>query len=154
MARKRSLLCFAHLHKAPDEDGTTEDISEIRELDSLQSDTLTLHSADGGSQGKGRTAAAGQQDADKAECAREKLFQPHQIPTGKMPPAIEAVLRGTWPFEKALWHSSPASMGMPFKNNNQVYGEAFFVNVYVRIYRGGNDCLCICLFFFFSFFSC
>nr|XP_027210775.1 adenomatous polyposis coli protein-like isoform X3 [Penaeus vannamei] len=113
------IMDAVNANQAPDEDGTTEDISEIRELDSLQSDTLTLHSADGGSQGKGRTAAAGQQDADKAECAREKLFQPHQIPTGKMPPAIEAVLRGTWPFEKALWHSSPASMGMPFKNNNQ-----------------------------------
>ncbi|XP_042887446.1 adenomatous polyposis coli protein-like isoform X2 [Penaeus japonicus] len=113
------IMDAVNANQAPDEDATTEDISEIRELDSLQSDTLTLHSADGASQGKGRTAAAGQQDADKAECAREKLFQPHQIPAGKMPPAIEAVLRGTWPFEKALWHSSPASMGMPFKNNNQ-----------------------------------
>ena len=38
----------------------------------------------------------------------------------RLPSAIEAVLRGVWPFEKALWHSSPASVGLGISNTAQV----------------------------------
>ena len=42
----------------------------------------------------------------------------------KLPSAIEAVLRGVWPFEKALWHSSPASVGLTHTNGGQVRGPS------------------------------
>uniref|UniRef100_A0A6A7FVB8 Adenomatous polyposis coli homolog n=1 Tax=Hirondellea gigas TaxID=1518452 RepID=A0A6A7FVB8_9CRUS len=38
----------------------------------------------------------------------------------RLPSAIEAVLRGVWPFEKALWHSSPASVGLTHSNGAQI----------------------------------
>ncbi|KAF2364772.1 Adenomatous polyposis coli protein repeat [Trinorchestia longiramus] len=38
----------------------------------------------------------------------------------RLPSAIEAVLRGVWPFEKALWHSSPATVGLSHTNGAQV----------------------------------
>ena len=50
---------------------------------------------------------------------KDPLFEAQLDPT-KMPPAIEAVLRGSWPFENPLWHSSPASMGVSYKNGTQV----------------------------------
>ncbi|KAA0187166.1 hypothetical protein HAZT_HAZT010709 [Hyalella azteca] len=38
----------------------------------------------------------------------------------KLPSAIEAVLRGVWPFNKALWHSSPATVGLSHTNGTQI----------------------------------
>lgn len=118
MPHPSDIMDAVNANQLRDEDATTDDISEIREMDSLQSDTLTLHSSEGGSQTKGRPTLTSQ-ISDELESPTDTLLQQHQIPPGKMPPAIEAVLRGTWPFEKALWHSSPASMGMPYKTNNQ-----------------------------------
>ncbi|KAK8740606.1 hypothetical protein OTU49_002989 [Cherax quadricarinatus] len=117
MPHPSDIMDAVNANQLQDEDGTTDDISEIREMDSLQSDTL--HSSEGDDQTKGRPPLTSQ-DSNELESPTDTLLQQHQFPTGKMPPAIEAVLRGTWPFEKALWHSSPASMGMPYKNNNQV----------------------------------
>nr|XP_045605342.1 adenomatous polyposis coli protein-like isoform X3 [Procambarus clarkii] len=110
------IMDAVNANQLQDDDATTDDISEIREMDSLQSDTL--HSNEGDAQTKGRPPLTSQ-DSNEIESPTDTLLQQHQFPTGIMPPAIEAVLRGTWPFEKALWHSSPASMGMPYKNNNQ-----------------------------------
>lgn len=101
-----------------DEDATADDISEIREMDSLQSDAVSHHSSERTMQAKGRPSLSSQNSND-LDSPTDTLLQ-QDIPPGKLPPAIEAVLRGAWPFEKALWHSSPASMGMPYKNNNQV----------------------------------
>ncbi|KAK7066659.1 anaphase-promoting complex subunit 2 [Halocaridina rubra] len=118
MPHPSDIMDAVNANQLRDEDATTEDISEIREMDSLQSDTLTLHSNESGScQAKARPPLMSQ-DSDKLDSPPDTLL-PHHIPPGKMPPAIEAVLRGTWPFEKALWHSSPATMGMHYKNGNQ-----------------------------------
>ncbi|XP_042223526.1 adenomatous polyposis coli protein-like isoform X3 [Homarus americanus] len=116
MPHPSDIMDAVNANQLQDEDGTTDDISEIREMDSLQSDTL--HSGEGDTQIKGRPPLSSQ-DSNELDSPTDTLLQQHQFPPGKMPAAIEAVLRGTWPFEKALWHSSPASMGMPYKNNNQ-----------------------------------
>ncbi|XP_068213192.1 uncharacterized protein [Palaemon carinicauda] len=118
MPRPTDIMDAVNANQIRDEDATTEDVSEIRELDSLQSDTLTLHSNDGGPVPTRARPPLSAQDSSNLDSPPDTLLQ-HQIQPGKMPPAIEAVLRGTWPFEKALWHSSPASMGMHYKNGNQ-----------------------------------
>lgn len=106
--------------KLQDEDATADDISEIPDMDSLQSDAMSHHSSERTTtQGKGNRPTLSSQNSSDLDSPTDTLLQ-QNIPPGKLPPAIEAVLRGAWPFEKALWHSSPASMGMPYKNNNQV----------------------------------
>ena len=87
-------------------------------MDSLQSEAVSHHPSERNVPPKGRPSLANQNSND-LDSPTDTLLQ-QDIAPGKLPPAIEAVLRGAWPFEKALWHSSPASMGMPYKNNNQV----------------------------------
>ncbi|XP_063880746.1 adenomatous polyposis coli protein-like isoform X3 [Scylla paramamosain] len=110
------IMDAVNANQLQDEDATADDISEIPEMDSLQSDPVPHHPAER-MQPKGRPSLANQNSND-LDSPTDTLLQ-QDIPPGKLPPAIEAVLRGAWPFEKALWHSSPASMGMPYKNNNQ-----------------------------------
>lgn len=46
--------------------------------------------------------------------------EPYGDGVPRLPSAIEAVLRGVWPFEKALWHSSPATVGLTHGNGTTV----------------------------------
>lgn len=114
------VLHTSHSPQLQDEDATADDISEIPEMDSLQSDAASHHPSERTTtQGKGTRPPLSSQNSNDLDSPTDTMLQ-QDIPPGKLPPAIEAVLRGAWPFEKALWHSSPASMGMPYKNNNQV----------------------------------
>ncbi|XP_076044562.1 uncharacterized protein LOC143027230 isoform X2 [Oratosquilla oratoria] len=115
-----------------DDDATTEDISEIPDGDLTVSETLlpssTWNRDGGGGGGRGGFERMGAR-ADSHSGSPSPVSPPYQIPPhhqvphpqfpAQMPPAIEAVLRGTWPFEKALWHSSPASMGVSQRNCTQ-----------------------------------
>lgn len=119
----RTVLYTNHSPQMQDEDATGDDISEIPDMDSPQSDAVSHTSSERtATQGKGTRPTLSSQNSNDLDSPTDTLLQ-QDIPPGKLPPAIEAVLRGAWPFEKALWHSSPASMGMPYKNNNQVETE-------------------------------
>ncbi|CAL4121709.1 unnamed protein product, partial [Meganyctiphanes norvegica] len=109
-----------------------DDLSDTLEIDSLQSDTLPLsgqfHDNSGIGHGNGNTHESLNANGirNQASSTDHLLHRgSHTLPMGQMPPAIEAVLHGTWPFaEKSLWHSSPPIMGMPYKNgmHDSVHG--------------------------------
>ena len=73
----------------------------------------------------------------------EEMVSSHMTDEGglKMHPTVEAVLKGSWPFEKALWHSSPASVGLAPESASQVSPRTLFY-----LFFFGRGCLLtICL---------
>ena len=105
-----------------EDEATTDEVSDIKELESLQCDESGINMG-GGSNGHTRLPPHSP-NSTLLEPSDGTLESQSDLSDGrdptKMPPAIEAVLRGSWPFENPLWHSSPASMGVSYNNGNQV----------------------------------
>ena len=81
------------------------DLPSPHQFDSLDCPDLTRHTYD---------EAADLGEDDPTYTPQEDGDAP------RLPSAIEAVLRGVWPFEKALWHSSPATVGHTHSSGAQV----------------------------------